>query len=164
MLADAAHRASSSSVPARPRGHRLAVAVVWVDDRVVEKPSPPASMASCSSSHHGVDLLGDASLADGVGAHHVAAEGAVPDHEAGVDADAAVEAVEVLGERLPPPVDARLQGGQRHALDLGHHPAEVVGVLGVERGQREAAVAADDRGDAVDVRRRGQGSQKSWAS
>ena len=47
-----------------------------------------------------------------------------------------------------------LERGERHALDLRHHPAEVVGVLGVHRREREAAVAADDAGDAVDVARR----------
>ena len=42
--------------------------------------------------------------------------------------DVAVDPVEVLGERLPAPVGAVLERGERHALDLGHHLAEVVGV------------------------------------
>ena len=71
---------------------------------------------------HGVDLLGRGLVADRVGAHHVAADGAVADEEAGVDADVAVEPVEVLGEGLPVPVDALLERGERHALDPGHHP------------------------------------------
>ena len=59
-------------------------------------------------------------------------------------------------KRRPVPVDPVLERGQRHALDLGHHPADVVGVGSPERGEGEPAVAADDRGDAVHVRRRGQ--------
>ena len=41
-----------------------------------------------------------------------------------------VERVEVLAERSPVPRHALLERGERHALDLGHHAAEVVGVLG----------------------------------
>ena len=43
---------------------------------------------------------------------------------------------------------------QRHALDLGEQPPVVVGVAGVQRGEAEAAVAADHGRDAVHVRRR----------
>ena len=79
-----------------------------------------------------------------------------PDQEAGVDAEAAVQRVEVLGEGGPVPRDALLQGGQGHALDLGHHPADVVGVLGVDRREGEPAVAADHGRHAVHVRGRGE--------
>ena len=48
-----------------------------------------------------------------------------------------------------------LERGQGHALDLGHHAADVVGVLGVDRGQGEPAVAADHRRHAVHVGRGG---------
>ena len=79
---------------------------------------------------HRGDLLRGGLAADRVGAHHVAADRAVPDEEAGVHRDLAVEPVEVLAEGLPLPVDALLERGERHALDLGHHPAQVVGVAG----------------------------------
>ena len=70
-----------------------------------------------------------------VGAHDLAPQGAVPDEEAGVDAEPALERVEVLAEARPVPRHAVLQGGERHPLDLGHHPADVVGVLGVDAGR-----------------------------
>jgi hypothetical protein len=101
---------------------------------------------------HGVELGGRRGAADGVGAHHVAPQRAVADHEAGVDGGAAVEGVEVVAEGGPAPGDALFQRGQGHALDPAHHPAGVVGVVGpggVERRQGEAAVAAGDGGDAV---------------
>ena len=98
---------------------------------------------------------GVASLPTDVRAHHVAAQRAVADEEPGVHADVAVEPVEVVGEGLPVPVDAVLERGERHALDLRHHPADVVGVARLDRREGEAAVAADDRGHAVHVRRRG---------
>ena len=102
------------------------------DDCVNEKPSAPASSDRRQLGAHLGDLLGRGLAADGVGAHDVAADGAVPDEEAGVDRDAALEPVEVLAEGLPLPVDALLERGERHALDLGHHPAQVVGVAVVQ--------------------------------
>ncbi len=70
-----------------------------------------------------------------------------------------VEGVEVLGGAGPVPRHAGLEGLERHALDPGQHAHEVVAVGGVvaERGDGEAAVAADDRGDAVQRRRRQRG-------
>ena len=137
---------------------------LWVDDSVVEKPEAAGLDRLVQQAHHLVELLGRGLVADGVGAHHVAAQRAVADHEAGVDADAAVEAVEVLGEGLPLPVDALLERGERHALDLGHHAAQVVGVVGVQRGEREAAVAATSEVTPWTLDGVASGSQKSWAS
>ena len=68
---------------------------------MVEKPSPPASIDSWSSRTICVELLGRGLAADRVLAHDVAAERAVPDEEAGVDADVALERVEVLAEASP---------------------------------------------------------------
>ncbi len=82
---------------------------------------------------------------------------AVADEEAGVDAQPAIERVQVLAEGGPGPGHAVLECGQGHPLDLGHHATDVVRVLGVDRGQREPAVPADHRGDAVDVRGRRDG-------
>ncbi len=101
------------------------------------------------------DLLRGGLAADGVGAHDVAADGAVPGEEARVHRDVALEAVEELVEGLPPPVGALLERGERHAFDLRHHLAQVVGlgVGAVQWREAEAAVAADDGGDAVHARR-----------
>ena len=78
----------------------------------------------------------------------------MPDQEAGVDRDPSLEPAEVLAEGLPAPVHPLLQRRERHALDLRHHPAQVVGILGVQRCERETAVAADDGRDTVHVARR----------
>ena len=101
------------------------------------------------------DLLRRGLAADRVGAHDVAADGAVAGEEARVHRDVALEAVEELVEGLPLPVGALLERGQRHALDLRHHLAEVVGLgIGLVHGREaEAAVAPDDSGDAVHARR-----------
>ena len=49
---------------------------------------------------------------------------------------------------------ALFERGERHALDLREHAARVVGVGVVQWCEAEAAVAADHRRDAVNVRRR----------
>ena len=150
------HSASSSSVVDPARRDRLAVAVgvgaatAWSRSRGRRprstRPSTRAISAICSAV---------ASLPTDVGAHHVAAQRAVARRGSpALTPMRAVEPVEVVAEGLPVPRHALLERGERHALDLRHHPADVVGVLGPQRRQREAAVAADDRGDAVDVRRR----------
>ena len=126
----------------------------WVRDWEDEKPSPPASMDSASRR----DISGSprrGHLGAPVGAHDPAAEGAVTDQEPGVDPEVAVQLAQVLGEAGPVPGEAVLEGGQGHALDLGHHPADVVVVLALDRGQGEAAVAADHRGHPVEVGGRG---------
>ena len=106
----------------------------------------PPSPASCASA---------AAAPDRLVAHHDPAQRRVADQEAGVDPDAAVEAGQPLAERPPRPVEPGLEGGQRHALDPGHHPGQVLGVLGSGRGQGEPAVAAEHRGDPVQRRRAG---------
>ena len=53
-----------------------------------------------------------------------------PTMKPGVDGDPPLERVQILPEAAPAPGRALLQRDQRHALDLGHHPARVVGVLG----------------------------------
>ena len=57
----------------------------------------------------------------------------------------------------PVPRHAFLQRADRHALDARQHVQQVVGVLGLERRDREAAVAADHGRDAVQRRRRERG-------
>jgi hypothetical protein len=102
---------------------------------------------------HLLELLGRRFTVGRAGAHHVAAQGAVTDQEADVQPDVAVERAEVVGERAPTPRHTGLERGQRHAFDLRHHAAQVVGVFGRERREREAAVAGDDARDAVQIRR-----------
>ena len=57
-------------------------------------------------------------------------------------------------KRPPVPRHALGERGERHALDPGQHAHEVVAVLGPERRDREAAVAADHGRHAVQRRRR----------
>ena len=133
-------------------GHRLAL-TVGVRRRVREREAdrPRRERSRQLTSHRG-DLVGVGRVADRLAAHDVPADRAVADEEPGIDRHVAVEPVEVLGKRLPAPVGAVLERGERHALDLGHHLAQVVVVARPQRGEREAAVAPDDRGDAVDTR------------
>jgi hypothetical protein len=80
-----------------------------------------------------------------------------PTRNPGVDRHGTVEAVEEIAEALPSPVEAQLEGLEGHALHLGHHASHIIAVAGLQRGEGEAAVAADDRGHAVQVGRRGCG-------
>ena len=66
-----------------------------------------------------------------------------------VDRQLPLEGVEPLVEGLPPPLDALLEGRHRQVLDLAEHAAQPVALLGLERRQRQRAVAGDDAGDAV---------------
>ena len=68
---------------------------------------------------------------------------------------APADRVEVLGERLELPRDARGQRRGVHVLDVLERAHDHVVVLGAGRRDREAAVAGDHGGDAV-VRRRPQ--------
>ena len=112
---------------------------------------PPARRAagrpSRSTSSVGGRPLGGGS------AHDDPAQGGVPDHEPGVERERAVEPVEVLGGAGPVPGHALLERLERHALDPGEHAHEVVGRAAGQRGDGEAAVAAEHGGDAVQRRR-----------
>ena len=102
---------------------------------------------------------------DGTLAHDEAAQRRVPDEEAGVDRDAAVEAAEPVAEGAPVPGQPGLQRGERHALDPGHHPADVVGAAPAPSGASEkpqlppSTVVTPCSGDGLAL-----GSQKSCAS
>ena len=82
-------------------------------------------------------------------AHGDSSQRRVADEEPGVHCERAVEAVEVLAKGLPVPWHAGGEGLEGHALDAGEHAHEVVGFARSQRRDREAAVAADDRRDAV---------------
>ena len=123
----------------------------------------PSASDSCEQLHHGRDLV----VVGGAARRRPSPITTrrmrrVTDEEAGVDADAAVEAVEPLAEESPVPVAALLERRRaacpRRTAIIRMH---VVDVLGAERRDREAAVAADDGGDAVERRRRHGGSQSS---
>ena len=87
-------------------------------------------------------------------AHRDPAQRAVPGEEAGVHRHAArLDLGEVVAEAGPVPRDARLERRERDALDPGHEPGEVLGVLLARGRQRETAVPADDRGHSVEQRR-----------
>ena len=148
----ARHSASTSSLEAHRERDRLAVAV-GVRERQGGREAEAAGRERVVQQRGDrVELVGRRRVADAVGPHHVAAQRAVADHEADVERDVPVERAEIVGERPPAPRHAGLERGQRHALDLRHHAAQVVGVRGGERREREAAVAGDHARDAVQVR------------
>ena len=86
--------------------------------------------------------------------HRYAANRRVTDKEAGVRRERAVDAVEIFAEGPPVPRHSRSERSERHALDPGEHAHQVVPVVGTERRDREAAVAADDGRHAVQWGRR----------
>ena len=67
---------------------------------------------------------------------------------------AALDRVEVLGERLEVPRDARREGVDVHVLDVHERAGEQLTIRRPARGDRESAVAGDDRRHTVEVRRR----------
>ena len=86
--------------------------------------------------------------------HHVEAHRAVRHLRADVDVEVALaEEVEVLGEALPPPGQALVEGGAGDVLDTLHELDEAVAVLGPARREPDAAVPHHHRRDAVPRRR-----------
>jgi len=120
--------------------------VLW---RAIDAAEAAGGEGLVQQRRHALDLRRAGFVADGVLAHHRAPQSTVADEEGGVEADLAFEAVEVLGKGVPVPLDALFESRQRHAFDHGHHATDVVGVARRQRGQRETAVAADDRGHTV---------------
>ena len=145
-------------VAARPaRRDRLAVAV-GVRERERGREAQAARLDGFVQERgHRGELVGVRLVTGCLCTHHVAAQRAVPDQEADVDADGAVEPVEVVTEGRPAPRHTLLECGERHALDLRHHATQVVGIVLVQRREREAAVPGDHARDAVHARRRGRG-------
>ena len=133
----AAHRASSSSRLAQRRRDRLAVAVgVRYDDAWSRSRAPPASIDSCRARHHRVDLLGRGLAADRVGAHHVAADRAVADEEAGVHPRSCPRAGR--GTRRRSPTSSRRPARARRAACPRPSPSSGAG----SRRRRPAAARA----------------------
>ena len=112
--------------------------------------TPPRGSAAAAQA-----MKSSAGLLYGKGGQRVEGVARV-DHGAAVGqaAEVAVEAGQVFGEGIPLAVDSGLEGRQRHALDPGHHAPRVVAVARRQRSEGEAAVAGDDGGDPVQVRRR----------
>ena len=151
-----ARRTSSSRAHAARHRRRRRRRRAWTSASS-RSPSPPASIDSSSSSAHGVDLARRGLVADEVLAHHVAAQRAVTDEEPGVDADVAVEARRGTRRSVShvhgtPCFERR----QRHALDLRHHPAGVVGVASLSGASVKPQLPPMTRRDTVPARRRGQ--------
>ena len=102
---------------------------------------------------HGLDLIVGRGALLAVLAHRVVAHGGVADQRAGIDAEALVEPVHVLRERLPIDVDGA-QHLHRDGFDIGQEFGHALFVAAAHRGQRERAVAEDHGGGAV-LRREG---------
>ncbi len=113
-----------------PGGNRLAVAVVVGRGPRGGEAHGPLGQGPVQGLLHAGQLPLGGLVAHGVLAHHRAPQGGVPDQEARVDPDVAVQPGQPLAERPPPPVQPGLEGGQGHALHPGHHAGQVVGVLG----------------------------------
>ena len=138
------------------RRHRLALAVVVGVRLRRRQPERTVGQRRTEQRGHLVDLLGRRLAADRVVAHRRQPNRRVADQEAGVDGRAPVEPRQPVAERRPLPVKAGAQRVERHALDPRQHPREVVLLVGPRGRQREAAVAAEHRGDAV-LHRRARG-------
>lgn len=111
--------------------------------RARRRPATPRRVGHC------LRLSGIGSVRRGGFFHHHRADSRVTDQETGIDRQAGVEAVEVLGETPPRPRSTAGQRSEGHALDYSHHGLDVLVVTRPERCDREAAVAADNCGDAV---------------
>ena len=87
--------------------------------------------------------------------HHVGAQRGVRHVRADVErARHALERVEVLGERLPVPLDALVERGAGDVLDALHQLDELLRAVGAHRREADAAVPEDRGGHAVPARRR----------
>ena len=90
----------------------------------------------------------------GVVAHHVEAHRRVADIAPEVDDRAAPrDGIEVLAVALEVPLDTSFERRQAHVLDLVERAQQRAPVLGTRRGDAVAAVAGNDRRDALPTRR-----------
>ena len=103
---------------------------------------------------HAVDLFVLGRPLGGLVAQDIEAQRRVPDHGGHIQPRGRrLDGVEVLGEALEAPGDARLERLHGHALDVLEGAGDRRPVLRPGRGDAEAAVAHDDRRDAVPARR-----------
>ncbi len=124
------------------------------------EPHPTGRDPEAQQALHLVELGGCRLARRRVVVHHDAAQRRMADEEAGVRHQRAVEPIEVLLGRGPVPRHALLERLQRHALDAGQHPHQVVGIRRVdrpvtrgERRDREPAVATHHGCHSVQRRR-----------
>ncbi len=144
----AARRSISSRLAARDGTGWLSPSLcVWTCE--VEKPSAPSSSAACNAATM-------AAMSSGVAAPPTARSPMTrrrnvewPTRNPALTAMLPVEAAEPLSERGPVPGQPGPERRERHTFDPGHHAADVIGVLGAQWREGEAAVAAEHRRDAV---------------
>ncbi len=87
--------------------------------------------------------------------HHVGAQRGVRHVRADVErARHALERVEVLGERLPVPLDALVERGAGDVLDALHELDQLLAAVGAHRREADAAVPEECGRHAVPARRR----------
>ena len=132
-------------------------ASLWVRAQLDEKPMPPAARLASSSAR--IAARSSAVASPLVARSPITTRRIVewPTRKPALGASVPSMLVEVLAEAAPVPRHAFGERGERHALDPRQHAHQVVAVLGLERRDREAAVAADHGRDAVQRRRRERG-------
>ena len=81
--------------------------------------------------------------------HHINAQGIVGHLNRKVDRMGKVDGIHVLGERLPPPVDAFRERGAGDVLDPLHQIDETLPIHGPNRSKSDAAVPHHHRRDPV---------------
>ena len=147
---------NNSSSLAKVPGTGVPSSALWRLVRDVVNPSAPAAIALLHQRGHPRDVVGGRGLvARAALAHHVGAHRAVRDLRADVHhVRHRRDEVEVLGERLPAPAHALGERGAGDVLDALHERDEPLALVGVHGREADAAVAHDDRRDAVPRRRR----------
>jgi hypothetical protein len=137
------------------RGRGLALAGAVVERARGGEAESAGGDALAGELGHGRDVVGGGGLAGGAAlAHDVEAQGAVGHLERHVDVEAAGgDDVDEVGERLPRPGQALVEHDAGDVLDALHQLDEPLVVGGADRGEADAAVAGDDRGDPVPRRR-----------
>ena len=122
--------------------------------REVENPSAPAADRVANDLSHGIDVSRSGRLVPGSPiTHHVRADRPVGDLGTDVHRPlASAESVEILGERLPLPIDPLREGGTGNVLHTFHESDEPFASFGSDRREADAAIAHDHGGDAVQRR------------
>ena len=125
--------------------------VRWLSVRDVGEAEGAGANPFRGDAAHLRDLVGRRRLAVGTPlAHHEQAERAVAHLRGEVDVvRAAFERVQVLADAAPVPGQALVQRRAGNVLDTFHQLDELRVVGGTDGGEADAAVAHDDRGDAV---------------
>ena len=130
------------------------------DDHVDENPIPPAAIPRRKQALHLVELRGVDSRAVASSCITTRRNAEWPTRNPAFGISVPSRRSRYSLGRRPVPRHALLERLQRHALDPGQHPHQVVGirrvdrtVTGRERRDREAAVAAHHGGHAVQRRR-----------